>query len=129
MRAFLRWCYLENLIDIPIHEKFKPMKTAEDTIEALTVAEIKTLLNAFDESTFAGFRDKVMVMVLLDSMVRISELLAMKRDNVDFKTGIIKIVRIYSETCQLRRFYVRINVWLYKEKWQVYRRRISPVLP
>jgi integrase/recombinase XerD len=53
------------------------MKTAEDTIEALSVAEIKNLLNAFDESTFFGFRNKVMVMVLLDSMVRISELLAM----------------------------------------------------
>ena len=35
MRAFVRWCYLEELIETPIHEKFKPMKTAEDTIEAL----------------------------------------------------------------------------------------------
>jgi integrase/recombinase XerD len=98
MRAFLRWCYLEKLIGEPVHERFKPMKTAEDTIEALTVAEIKTLLNSFDESTFVGFRDKVMVMVLLDSMVRISELLSMKRSNVDFKAGIIKLEAMNTKT-------------------------------
>lgn len=49
MRAFLHWCFLEQLIDEPIHEKFKPMKTAEDNIGALTVTEIKNLLNPFDE--------------------------------------------------------------------------------
>jgi integrase/recombinase XerD len=102
MRAFLRWCFLEQFINEPIHEKFKPMKTAEDTIEALTVAEIKTLLNSFDESTYVGFRDKVMVMVLLDSMVRISELLAMKRINVDFKAGVIKLEAMNTKTRKAR---------------------------
>jgi integrase/recombinase XerD len=102
MRAFLRWCFLENMIDTPIHERFKPMKTVEDTIEALTVAEIKTILNACDESTFVGFRDKVMVMVLLDSMVRISELLAMKRSRVDFKAGVIKLEAMNTKTRKAR---------------------------
>jgi integrase/recombinase XerD len=102
MRAFLRWCYLEELIEILVHEKFKPMKTAEDTIEALTVTEIKTLLNAFDESTYVGFRDKVMVIVLLDSMVRISALLAMKRINVDFNAGVIKLEVMNTKTRKAR---------------------------
>lgn len=102
MRAFVRWAYLEKLIDAPIHERFKPMKTAEETIEALTVAEIKTLLNAFDESTFVGYRDKVMVMVLLDSMVRISELLAMKRSNVDLASGTIKLEAMNTKTRKAR---------------------------
>jgi integrase/recombinase XerD len=98
MRVFLRWCYLENFIDEPIHERFKPIKVAEEQIEALLVAEIKTLMNAFDESTFVGFRDKVMVLVLLDTMVRISELLAMKRSNVDFKAGTIKLEAMNTKT-------------------------------
>ncbi|MBI0576759.1 tyrosine-type recombinase/integrase [Neobacillus cucumis] len=102
MRAFLRYCFMENLIDEPIHERFKPIKVAEEVIEALSVAEIKSLLNNFDESTFVGFRDKVMVMVLLDSMVRISELLAMKRSNVDFKAGIIKLEAMNTKTRKAR---------------------------
>lgn len=102
MRAFLRWCYLENFIDEPIHERFKPIKVAEERIEALSVAEIKTLLNTFDESTFVGFRDKVMFLVLLDTMVRISELLAMKRSNVDFKAGSIKLEAMNTKTRKAR---------------------------
>ncbi|MGF6947510.1 integrase/recombinase XerD [Neobacillus sp. B4I6] len=102
MRAFLRYCFMENLIDEPIHERFKPIKVAEEVIEALSVAEIKSLLNAFDESTFAGYRDKVMTMVLLDTMVRISELLAMKRSNVDFKAGTIKLEAMNTKTRKAR---------------------------
>jgi integrase/recombinase XerD len=60
------------------------------------------LLNAFDESTFVGFRKKVMVMVLLDSMVRISELLAMKRSLVDFKAGVIKLEAMNTKTRKAR---------------------------
>jgi integrase/recombinase XerD len=90
-RAFLRHCYQEGWIQIPIHEKFKPIKTPEDEIQSFTPAEIKALLNQIDDSRFVGFRDKVMIYVLLDTMVRISELLNMRRSNVDLKSGYIKL--------------------------------------
>ncbi|MDR4946500.1 tyrosine-type recombinase/integrase [Neobacillus cucumis] len=90
-RAFLRYCYQEGWIEAPIHEKFKPIKTPEDEIQAFTPAEVKSLLNQIDDSRFVGFRDKVMIYVLLDTMVRISELLNMKRCNVDLKSGYIKL--------------------------------------
>ncbi|WP_152597457.1 tyrosine-type recombinase/integrase [Neobacillus niacini] len=102
MRAFLCWCYIEELIGEPVHERFKPIKTAVDTIEALSVAEIKTLLSSFNDNTFVGYRDKVMVMVLLDTMGRISELLAMKRSNVDHKTGTIKLEAMNTKTRKAR---------------------------
>ncbi|WP_338447756.1 tyrosine-type recombinase/integrase [Niallia oryzisoli] len=91
MRAFLRYCYQEGWIEEPIHERFKPVKTPEDEIQAFTPAEVKALLNQSDDSRFVGFRDKVMIYVLLDTMVRISELLNMKRSNVDLKSGFIKL--------------------------------------
>ncbi|MEH7116878.1 tyrosine-type recombinase/integrase [Neobacillus vireti] len=102
MRAFLRWCYKEDLIDEPIHEKFKPMKTEVDAIESFTPTEVKAIFNAFDTSTWVGFRDKVMVMVLLDSMVRIGELLNMKRSLVDLKAGIIKLEAMNTKTRRAR---------------------------
>jgi integrase/recombinase XerD len=103
MRAFLRWCYKEEYISNPIHERFKPKsKPVQDPIVTLTPVEIKTLLNNFDLSTWVGFRDKTMVMVLLDSMVRISELLAMKRSNVNLKKGIIKLEAMNTKTRKAR---------------------------
>ena len=49
------------------------------------------MLNQIDDSRFVGIRDKVMIYVLLDTMVRISELLNIRRSNVDLKSGYIKL--------------------------------------
>jgi integrase/recombinase XerD len=68
-----------------------PIKTHEDEIQSFTRAEIKALLNQIDDSRFVGFRDKVIINVLLDTMVRISELLTMRRSNEDLKSGYIKL--------------------------------------
>lgn len=89
LRAFMRFCYTEGYIPEPVHEKFKPVKVPEDTIQALTPSEMKVLLSVIDESFYAGYRNKVMIYALLDTMVRISELLAAKRENVDLKAGSI----------------------------------------
>lgn len=51
MRAFLRWYFLEKLIDETIHAKIKPMKTAEDRFEALTVADKANLVNTIFKTT------------------------------------------------------------------------------
>lgn len=102
MRAFIRFCYTEGFIDTPIHENFKPVKVPEDTLESFTPAEIKKLLAVIDDEMYTGFRDKVIVFVLLDTMVRISELVAMKRGNVDLKNGVIKLEAMGTKTRKTR---------------------------
>jgi integrase/recombinase XerD len=91
MRAFIKYCYQEGWVKDPIHERFKPVKIPQDTIESFTPAELKALLNQIDDSRYVGILDKVMIYTLLDTMVRISELLNMKRLNVDLKAGHIKL--------------------------------------
>ncbi|TCP54434.1 phage integrase family protein with SAM-like domain [Tumebacillus sp. BK434] len=83
MRAFIRFAFVEGYIQSPLHEKIKLLKTEEDTLESFTTAEVKALLDKVDTSTFAGFRDFVMICTLLDTMARISELVALKRSNVN----------------------------------------------
>ncbi|KEO82011.1 tyrosine-type recombinase/integrase [Tumebacillus flagellatus] len=102
MRALVRFAYGEGYLSTPVHEKVKTLKTEEDTIESLTPAEVKVLLNAIDTSTFAGFRDYVMVCVLFDSMVRISELLTIRRSNVNLKEGTIKLEAHETKTRRAR---------------------------
>jgi len=90
-RAFIKHCYIEGWIDEPIHERFKPLKTKEDTLESFTPSEIKSLINSIDDSTFRGYRDLVIVYTLLDTMVRCSELIKIRRENVDLKNGSIQL--------------------------------------
>jgi integrase/recombinase XerD len=91
LRAFIRFCYTEGFISTPIHENFKPVKTPEDTLESFSPADIKKLLSVIDDGLYTGFRDKVIIFILLDTLVRISELVAIKRCNVDLKGGFIQL--------------------------------------
>lgn len=102
MRAFIRFCFLEGYIDTPIHENFKPVKTPIDTIESLTPSEIKRLLSVIDDELYTGFRDKIIILVLLDTLVRISELVAIRRENVDLKSGFIKLEALDTKTRKTR---------------------------
>jgi integrase/recombinase XerD len=102
LRAFMRFCYGENYINSPIHESIKPIKAPEDTIQALTPSEMKVLLSVIDESYYSGYRDKIMIYALLDTMVRISELLAIKRENIDLKSGFIQLVAEGTKTRKAR---------------------------
>lgn len=43
-----------------------------------------------DDTRYVGFRNKVMIYTLLDTMVRISDLLNIKRSHIDLKIGHIK---------------------------------------
>ncbi|MEH7085281.1 tyrosine-type recombinase/integrase [Neobacillus drentensis] len=102
MRAFIRYCFKKGFINEPIHEDFKPIKAPEDTLESFTPDKIRSLLSVIDENLYTGFRDKVIVFVLLDTLVRISELVAMQRSNVDFKTGVIKNEAMGTKTRKAR---------------------------
>ncbi|OOE10820.1 tyrosine-type recombinase/integrase [Fictibacillus arsenicus] len=91
MRAFLRYCYERDWIYEPIHESFKPVKTGEIKIDAFTPDEVNLLLHQIDDTRYVGFRDKVMILIMLDTMVRVSELLKIRRANVDLKNGSIQL--------------------------------------
>ena len=102
IRAFLRYYYLNGHIDEPIHEHFKPVKTKEDTLESFTPDEIKKLLSVVDEKSYKGFRDKLIIYLLLDTLVRCSELVGMKRNNIDLKSGFITLESEATKTKKAR---------------------------
>jgi len=117
MRSFLRYCFQEGWIEIPIHERFKPVKTPEDEIESFTPAEIKSLINQIDDTRYVGFRDKVMIFTLLDTMVRISELLNIKRMNVDLNSGHIKLEAHKTKTKRARTVPISIKTVKYLKEY------------
>lgn len=72
----------------------KPVKNVveiEEKIEVLTVEELNALLRISNQRDYSGFRDYVLMTVLLDGMTRISETLALKVSDIDFQSQIIMI--------------------------------------
>ncbi|GAX89917.1 tyrosine-type recombinase/integrase [Effusibacillus lacus] len=91
LKAFLRFCYKEGMLEFPLHEQIKILKVEEDKIESLTIEEIKRLLDQIDTSTYVGLRDYTMICLLLETGIRINELLHMKVNHVNFRTLLIDI--------------------------------------
>lgn len=101
-RAFLRYLYEDGYLNEPIHAHVKTLRQDEPEIEPLNPREIRQLLAAIDTSSYVGFRDYVMILTLIDTMVRISELISMKRPNVDTRAGIIRLDARYTKTRRAR---------------------------
>jgi integrase/recombinase XerD len=90
-RAFLRWALEEGYLSEPLHDHIRQVREPEQEIDVLSIREIKQLLSVMNPDRYVGFRDRVMVCVLIDTMVRISELLRMRRSNVNLRAGTIKL--------------------------------------
>ncbi|GIM30124.1 hypothetical protein CPJCM30710_27900 [Clostridium polyendosporum] len=90
IRAFLRWLNKEDYI-INIHSKIKLLKTPIDTVHPLSASEVKSLLKLCNLNTFVGLRDYTVMVLILDTGIRINELLNLKIDDVNLKTGIITV--------------------------------------
>ncbi|MDY0952066.1 site-specific integrase [Bacillus thuringiensis] len=73
------------------------MKQVKDVNElqeenfVLTVDELRRLLDAPNKRSYSDFRDYVIMNILLDTFLRISEALSLTVNDIDFSTKVIKI--------------------------------------
>ena len=108
MRTFFAWLQKEDLIpDNPLLHIKKP-KIQKKVIEALKPEEIKALLGQFNSKDFNSVRNRLIIMMLLDTGMRVSELNNLMIHDVDIQRGSIlirhgkgnkqRLVRIGSKT-------------------------------
>ena len=102
LRAFLRFSYKEGYIQQPIHEDLKILRTPQDLIESFTAEEIRKLLSVINKESYTGFRDALIIQFLLDTMVRVSELVAIRRENVHLDDGFVKLEAAETKTRRAR---------------------------
>lgn len=84
----------EVLLEEGIMEEnpFRPVnriKMKKKPIETLTASELRELLRTYDKTWYVGFRDYVIVNVMLDTFGRINEICELKRDNIDYEKGTV----------------------------------------
>jgi integrase/recombinase XerD len=91
LKVFLKYCYNEGFINEPLHEKLKQVKEPQERVKSLEPHEIKALLSVINDEWYSEFRDKVIILIMLDTLVRVSECLAIKRKNVDLRNNVIHL--------------------------------------
>lgn len=102
VRAFLRWLHEEGYIN-NFHSKIKLLKTPIDTINPLSSSDIKRMLKACNLKEYVGLREYTIMIMILDTGIRINELLNITIDDINFNTKIVTVRAEISKT-RLRRF-------------------------
>jgi integrase/recombinase XerC/integrase/recombinase XerD len=87
IRGFLTWCYNEDYISENIPKKLKLPRATRKAIDVLTDIEISRLLDCIDTRRFIGLRDIVVVLLMLDSGMRLSEVLRVEYGKIHLESG------------------------------------------
>lgn len=91
IRAFLRWL-ARNDYKVFSPEKIELPKTESRSLKFLSSEQVETLLNQPTMSTPAGIRDKAILELLFSTGLRVSELAALNRDQINLKTKELGII-------------------------------------
>ena len=68
LNAFFNWCVrMDYLPSNPLKKQGLTKRKDDSIIHSANIDDVKLLLEACDRSTFTGFRDYVMILVMLDT--------------------------------------------------------------
>lgn len=91
LRAFFNYLEKEELIEFNPMDNIKLLRQDIDLTDCFTDEEVKELLRQPNQRDYVGFRDFVAMNLLLDSGLRIGELVNLRVSDIDFKTRFITI--------------------------------------
>ena len=92
LKAFFTWLHREGYIEGDPGKLLKIPKAPKVIIETLSDAQIKDLLSTTDQRSPKGFRDHCMMLILLDTGIRLSELVNLQVDRVDLEKSLFKVM-------------------------------------
>ena len=91
IRAFWSWLVREEIILSNPFTKLRIPKPPKKVIPTFSESQIRALLGAINTHTPVGFRDWTMVLTLLDTGLRASELIGFTLNNVNLDDGLVKV--------------------------------------
>jgi integrase/recombinase XerD len=92
LKRFYRYCARERLVTHDPTLKLDSPKRVPRFPKTLSEADVEVLLGAPEPGTALGLRDRTMLEVLYASGLRVSELVALKRFEVNLEAGVLRIL-------------------------------------
>lgn len=87
-RLLLKFLKEEESIDVLDYTLVKKFKEEKRAVEFLTDEEVRIYLDSISETNITRLRLKTLVLCLLSTGARISEILSLNREDIDFGTGL-----------------------------------------
>jgi site-specific recombinase XerD len=92
LKVFSSWLAEEGFTPSDVLAKLKRPKLPETVVEVLTDEEINRILADINPNSFLGSRLHAMVLLMLDSGIRATELLTLTINAIDLTNGRIKVI-------------------------------------
>lgn len=91
LRAFWRWLEDEQIIEQNPFSRLKVPKAPKRVIPTFSEEQIRALLAQVDTSSPTGFRNYTIILLLLDTMVRVSELTTCRMEDLNLEGRCLKV--------------------------------------
>jgi len=92
LRAFFSWLVAEGFIEISPAKNLKPPKVYRKVISTLSDEEIRAILGVLTPVNSSVARNQTIIMLLLDTGLRMGELINLKMDDVHMNEGLLKVM-------------------------------------
>ncbi len=92
LRAFFGWLQREGYTEENRLAQLKPPKAARKLAEVLTDEEVGRMLGCLEAETSRGFRDRAVLVTLLDTGLRLSEAAGIRMEDTHIDEGYLKVM-------------------------------------
>lgn len=92
LRAFLAWAFDEDYIDVDIPDSFRLPKAQRKVIAILSDDEVDRILGVFCLDDYLGLRNWLICALMLDSGLRLGEVVDLKLDDVLSDEGCLIVI-------------------------------------
>ena len=93
VRCFFNWLAESGVLDQNPFGSIRNVRLPQKIVQPFSREEIVRLLDSCDAETQVGLRDRAMLMVLLDTGIRCSELVSLNLADLDLHTGRLRILQ------------------------------------
>ncbi len=92
LRAFFGWLAAEGLLETNAASGLKPPKVVRKIVSTLSDAEIVAIFSTLNSMIVSDIRNQTIFMVLLDTGLRMGELIGLEMENVNMNEGLLKVL-------------------------------------
>ena len=92
LKAFFSWATREGLIDKSPAKRLASPRAPHKVVPTFSEAQVRRVLSVMDRRTPVGFRDYCIILTLLDTGIRLSELVSLQLDHLDLDEGYFRVM-------------------------------------
>ncbi|WP_284441894.1 tyrosine recombinase XerC [Chlamydia gallinacea] len=91
LKSFSRYCIQKGILTEDPTEGLSGPRLPKEIPSPITYEQVEILMATPDLSTYTGFRDRCLLELFYSSGLRISEIVAINHEDIDFDTNLIRI--------------------------------------